>query len=615
VCWRAQRALHTAQEQVAAAGHFRFQVRRVEPVPTPGFEWISAPAVFSAATRFQGKLYVSGPAGLFEYDSRGALLKQYLAGRDLPSSPLGSMARAVLSDARRPELVIGTRSEGVLAFDGHSFRQVRPEDPQARNITAVLPLASGRLLIGTQKRGVLAYDGAQLTILHPSLAGLHITALAGDEGDLWIGTRDRGVLRFHAGQVDAFGEAEGLPDPQVQAIALSGGAVYVGTAVGVAEFRDGRLQRILARGSFARALLAREKTLLVGTMDEGIAELPLGPARALAIHARSDLGPAEIEQLFEADGAVYALARDGLYQAAAARGWRRVLSQQGSLLTDRNIAALAVDPGGRLWIGYFDRGLDIIADLGRGRPRHVEDERVFCVNRILPTAGGDETYVATANGLVLFDAAGNQQQVLKRSDGLISDHVTDVAPYRGGMAVATPAGLTFLDRGGARSLYAFHGLVNNHVYALGVQGDRLMAGTLGGLAVLDDEKITGSYTSATSSLKANWITAVAPLGDEWMVGTYGAGIVKLDASGHFQPFDIASGRFEVNPNAMLVTPQHVFAGTLGNGLYVFDRASQRWSLTRDGLPSENVTAIAAFGGYLYVGTDNGLVRIAEQNFR
>jgi ligand-binding sensor domain-containing protein len=59
----------------------------------------------------------------------------------------------------------------------------------------------------------------------------------------------------------------------------------------------------------------------------------------------------------------------------------------------------------------------------------------------------------------------------------------------------------------------------------------------------------------------------------------------------------------------------VFAGTLGHGLYVYDRESQRWTVVRDGLPSENVTALAASGGYVYVGTDNGLVRIGEQNFR
>ncbi|MBZ5647445.1 MAG: hypothetical protein LAN37_09510 [Acidobacteriia bacterium] len=613
--WRALHALHGAEKQVAAEKNFRFSVRRVESVSAAGFEWISTPAVFSGAARFEDKLYVSGPAGIFEYDARGALVKQYLVGRELPPSPLGQMARAVLADAREPELLMATESEGVLAFNGRSFRQIRPEDAQARGITAILPLPSGRLLMGTQKKGVLVYDGHAITVLHPTLANLQVTALAGNETDLWVGTRDRGVLRFHAGQTDTFGETEGLPDAQVHSIAIAGESVYVGTSVGVAEFRDGKQQRVLAKGAFARALLPQGKTLLVGTMDEGIAEVPLERSRVTSprVHAFRDAG--ETQQLFETEGAVYALARDGLFELGQGIGWKRVLSREGALLSDRNISALAVDGRGRLWVGYFDRGLDIVTDSASSRPVHVEDERVFCVNRILPQSGREETYVATANGLVLFDAGGNEQQVLKRGDGLIADHVTDVVPYHGGMAVATPAGLTFLDGAGARSLYAFHGLVNNHVYALGVFGDRLLAGTLGGLSVLDDEKIVGSYTTATSELKANWITAVIPLGNGWIVGTYGAGIVKLDATGHFQPFEVATDKFEVNPNALLATAKHVFAGTLGHGLYVYDRESQRWTVVRDGLPSENVTALAASGGYVYMGTDNGLVRIAEQNFR
>jgi ligand-binding sensor domain-containing protein len=161
-------------------------------------------------------------------------------------------------------------------------------------------------------------------------------------------------------------------------------------------------------------------------------------------------------------------------------------------------------------------------------------------------------------------------------------------------------------------MYAFHGLVNNHVYALGVSGDELIAGTLGGLSVLNKGDVEANYTTATSNLKHNWITAVVPVGSEWMVGTYGAGILGLDHSGHFHSFEKASGPFEVNPNAMLVTPDYILAGTLGNGLYLYDRQSERWSVINSGLPSLNVTALARGNGYIYVGTDNGLVRIPEQ---
>jgi ligand-binding sensor domain-containing protein len=57
----------------------------------------------------------------------------------------------------------------------------------------------------------------------------------------------------------------------------------------------------------------------------------------------------------------------------------------------------------------------------------------------------------------------------------------------------------------------------------------------------------------------------------------------------------------------------VLAGTLSKGLYVFNRATTRWSVVTDGLPSLTVTALAAGNGFIYVGTDNGLVRISEQN--
>jgi ligand-binding sensor domain-containing protein len=72
---------------------------------------------------------------------------------------------------------------------------------------------------------------------------------------------------------------------------------------------------------------------------------------------------------------------------------------------------------------------------------------------------------------------------------------------------------------------------------------------------------------------------------------------------------------EVNPNAMLVSSDHVFAGTLGDGLLVYDREKRRWSVLREGLPSGNVTALAQSNGYVYVGTDNGLVRIEEKKLR
>lgn len=325
VMLRSSRVLRSAAEDVRAEHEFRFVVRPLPSTLNNGFEPVSSPAVFVQAARFQDHLYVAGPAGLQEYDLAGTMLHQYSAGSDLPASPLIAIAPAVLSDSHEPELIVATADDGLLAFNGRTFRQILPATPEARAITAIEPVGSGHLLFGTKTRGVLIYDGKQITVLHPTLDALYVTALAGNESDLWIGTLNRGILHFHAGQTDAFSESEGLPDHQVESLAISGDATYVGTATGVAVFSAGRFSRVLAPGVLATALLASPTQLYVGSEDQGVTVIPLEGRRP-----NPNLGPGaqlpEVHQLFMSDNAVFAVARNGLYRMAPhAFGWQRVL--------------------------------------------------------------------------------------------------------------------------------------------------------------------------------------------------------------------------------------------------------------------------------------------------
>lgn len=616
--WRATRALRLSTEEVRAEREFRIEARPFAPRAGAGFELVSAPAVFLQAARFQEHLYIGGPGGLLEYELNGSPARQFIPGRELPPSPLVALAPALLADSREPELLIATAQDGLLAFNGHDFRQIRAQDPEARAITAMLPASAGHLLIGTSKRGVLIYDGKRLSLLHPSLNGLYVTALAGSETDLWIGTLNQGVFHWHAGAVEVFGEEQGLPDRQVQCVTISGEKTFVGTVLGAAVFVGGRFSNVLAPGVLTTSLLSSGSNLFVGSEDQGVLTIPIGSPQTAPHLSHSNQTPelTKVRQIFASGNDVYVLSSDALYRMrASGLGWQQVLRPGSAILSDRNISALAADKSGRVWIGYFDRGLDLL-DADAAHARHVENNHVFCINRIVPDERTGTVAVGTANGLVRFDSNGGQQQVLTRADGLIADHVTDVAVFRDGLVVGTPGGLTFLDAAGPRSMYAFHGLVNNHVYALGVSGDELMVGTLGGLSDINKEMVRVSYTAGTGSgLKHNWITAVVPVGDDWIVGTYGAGILLLDRSGHFQSFEKATAPFDVNPNAMLVTAQHVFAGSLGNGLYVYDRDARRWTVFTDGLPSLNVTALAESNGTIYAGTDNGLVKILEQKLR
>jgi ligand-binding sensor domain-containing protein len=625
--WSARRAASVATQRVRADSLAAFSLRNLDPANTP-VEVLAAGDLTGGGAGFDGKLYVAGNGGVSEYLADGSPGRRFRPGVGLPPAPVTALAAGVLPNTSGRELLIGTSGEGLIVFDGSRLWQMRPHDAAARKVTALLPTASGRLLLGTESAGVLAYDGRNLQTFHPSLAHLHVTALAGDAADLWVGTLDQGVLHWHAGQVERWSNANGLPDQQVLAIQSAGDLAFVGTPMGVAAFRAGRFDRVLAPGVFANALLLRERDLLIGTFDEGVFRVPLEAHPVRPASFARGLAGSSVHHLFTSGAgpwpatpasAVFALTDSGLHQLSSEGVWSPVVVPQSvaqpQRLTNANISALAVDPDGRLWVGYFDRGLDIV---DAGRVTHLEDDTLFCINRIATDTETRRVAVATANGLAMFDALGRVREVLRKHDGLLADHVTDVRFVRGGtpstttMVAATPAGLTFFDAGGTHSVSAFQGMVSNHVYALGADGDSLLAGTLGGLSVLSRGAVTASYTTANSKLKHNWITAVTHVGQDWFVGTYGAAVMRLTPSGAWEQFDDLKTPAVINPNTMLTTAAHVYAGTLGSGLLVYDRDKARWRASAVGLPSMNVTALAASHGAIYIGTDNGLVRISEE---
>jgi ligand-binding sensor domain-containing protein len=608
VVWRASRAQQEAAVEVAAKSELPFRIIPVDRIVPPAAEPISAIPGFRDLATYKEMIAVSARAGLFLYDRNGVLTRTFRSGFELPPAELGGLSVGIAAGSAEPELFLATRGEGVLAFNGSRFRQILPSDAGSQIVTAVLVLGSGRVLFGTERQGLLAFDGSHLAPFHARLKNAHITALAGNDADLWIGTLEDGVFHYHGGQLEELQSA--LPDPQVLSLTVAEGAAYVGTPLGAVEFRDGKRLRTLADGFFARAMARRGEELYIGTQDEGIVDIPLEARHPPRTASDSGTPIGAVLQLANLEGELYAVSDNTILRyESGPKHWREVLTGGPSVMADRNVAAVALSAG-RLWIGYFDHGLDVV-DAGLEHAIHHEDDTLYCINRIVEDEEGARTAVATANGLMLFDSGGMPRQVMGRKDGFLSDHVTDVAFREGGMVVATPAGLSFVDRAGVRSLYVFHGLVNNHVYTVAARGHQTVAGTLGGVSILDDDSVRANYTTGNSHLKHNWITALVRVGDDWFAGTYGAGVLRLDAHGEWHTFPGQVDGVVINPNAMVAIGDRVYAGTLGRGLLVFDRTSGRWTSTTTGLPSSNVTALAAGAGYLYVGTDNGLVRMPE----
>lgn len=607
-------ALRDAEVAVAAGESVPFQEIGRSGASSGLFEPYASAPEFVGAAGHDGRLVLAGADQLRVLGQDGAADSVHRSGETLPPARITAIAEGRAMRGPGRVLFVGTSGEGLLIltrFEPLTFDQVRADEVRYRDITAVLPLGDGRVALGTRRAGVLVYDGAKLAPLHKDLAGQAVTALAGDAAELWIGTMAGGAYRLRGAAIEHLSGDEGLEDPHVSAILLEGESAFIATPMGVSEWVDGRWRRAVAEGLFATAMRRKGRELLLGTLDQGAYSVALDavrrPGRATLRPIDAVPGDANIRAFVQTADATAAISPAGLHVLSGEPRTADASAASDSL-AHTNVSALAFDSAGRIWVGYFDRGLDILASDGR-RERHIEDDTVFCVNRIASDARRGRMYVGTANGLAVYDSAANRLDILRREDGLLADHVTDVLPSAQKLTVATPAGLSFVDDSGARGLYAFHGLVNNHVYAVAESGGELLAATLGGLSLLAGESVRSSFTTANSNLRHNWITAAVADGGEWYLGTYGGGVARLTEGGEIVPFPDIHGQLEVNPLAIAAAEGRVFAGSLGRGLWVYAAATDRWTQITAGLPSTNVTALATRDGWLWVATDNGLVRV------
>jgi len=121
----------------------------------------------SRATRglaqFNGSVFAATDGGLVEFDEDGKTRRRYTTLDGLPESDLTSIA------VFNSKLFIGSRSQGLIVFDGKRFERYRWTDRDEQAVTVLLE-DRGRLLIGTFAGGLLEFDGGRFREIKVSAA-------------------------------------------------------------------------------------------------------------------------------------------------------------------------------------------------------------------------------------------------------------------------------------------------------------------------------------------------------------------------------------------------------------------------------------------------------------
>lgn len=619
--WFVFRSIDAERERLAADGRVIVESERcVAPNATGVTLWLPAtPAV--DVEPFAGNVYAATAGGLVVFDAQGKALRRYTSLDGLPENSLTCLERF------GGKLYIGTTGSGMLEFDGESFTRYRFVQPAASKVSA-LHEADGRLLVGTFDAGVYEFDGTTFTRQFQGDFGdacRQVTSIATDASRMYVGTFDAGLFVWKEGQSIRFRSDEGMPSNRITGIAFRDGACLVATDLGVVDVSNAGAVSLIAKVPNATGVAVRGEETWVSSLTAGLRAATDVPATVVPIADRQ-AAPSGAVAPFGAtassalglkveDGVLWAMTDRGLLASVATDGAARfetfALPDGLGGLSASHVAALAVDGRGRVWAGMFDGGIDVLdADSGE-RLERLQDGNVREVNALAVESGSDIVWVASSRGVVQFDG-GRKAKSIGPDQGVAGNSATALAvgigPTGRGVAVATNAGVTFADGAVAKTVTAFHGLPNNHVYAVASLRGRTYAGTLGGLAEIEGLKVGQTYSVSNSRLPHNWVNALASFEGQLFVGTYGGGVASLMPSGEIVVHE-DTAKTDVNPGAMAVVGRRLYVGTLAAGALVYDIDADRWTRLGAVLGSANVTAIASNDRYVFFGTDCGIARI------
>ena len=522
---------------------------------------------------------------------------------------LSDQVNAIAADAKH--IWIAT-DKGINRFNKHEnlWISYTVEDGLANNKVSSVAVDGEAVWFGTES-GVSKYqpkvDKWTTYTRDDGLPSNRVMAIGIDGNYIWFGT-DKGLSRYNKG-IDVWAlrttDDGGLTSNEISAIAVEDEYVWFATDKGVSRYDkkiDSWTQLTKSEGladDNVTTIAIDEDFIWFGTENAGVSLYSNTEQTFVKTYTRNDL--------LETDKINYILV-DGLYVwiGTANEGVQRYIKpvdtwvhykmQDG--LPSSNITAMAVD-GKHVWFGTYEDGLARF-DKIRGLWSTVKKAEGLVSDNIKSIAEHDGAlWIGTAMGLSRFDLQSEGWKTYTKAQGLTTNYITRVVAASDAIWVGTSKGLGRYQNNRWKFWRHQHGLPSDFILDVVVVDQVVWVGTRNGLCQYNQEN--GSWHTF-EELEGTWINAIAVDGNSLWLGT-DRGLAQLTD----QRLTFHSSRFTHHVSAIASEQDIVWVGTQ-QGLFMFDIREKRWHnfTTEDGLPNNNVRALAVTEGALWVGTPGGL---------
>lgn len=591
---RVDRALEGSATAIAERPVEWAPIPEGSPLPFWGSEDIDAVAVQPEA------IYVAGAAGVARLDA--AASGDVAFGAVDLATALPTRRASAFASWRR-DVVVGLAQGGLYVRRDGAWLEAR-SGFGALHVRALAETVSGELWIGARE-GLFRMRYAETT-----MARLHATSVRavaiGDDGRVVSGG-EAGLFATR-GDVTTALKVDGAPTAWIDALAVLEGRVWAVTSTGLFAEQSNGVLRAVSEGA---------DVVSIASVDGRIAAA-VEPAERSVRWFEAD-GRARIETVPDAPRGVMAAggrlimdAASGLWQKSGS-DWKRMTRRgNGSTLGQTHVGALAAYRG-RLVVGFFDGGLaELVPTTAAAFPGAAPSFML----RALPTTATNANGPWAINALL--DAGGALHIAsLRGAWRLEGDRLTPLGEAAATFSLArTPSGVA-IGRGDGvllpeqKLLSGFQGLPGNQATALAATANGLLVGTPSGLGYVEGRSVRWRVASGDGALPHPWVTGILPTADGVLVATYGGGLTRragtMAEKGAWAAFAETAG-LKINTGCLFTAAGRVYAGTDGQGLLRLSKDGSRFERLKLSLPSPRVTALAEMGGFLYIGTDEGLTR-------
>src|SRR6267154_2759099 len=226
---RAQHQLEEARARLERQDIVPFEKRPCPPLASKELAIWQGYRNSRAIAQFRDNYFVATDGGLVEFDPAGNLLRHYSVLDGLPESDLPSLAPL------GAKLFIGTRTQGLVTFDGERFESYRWTDRAPQAISILLEEAN-RLLIGTMAGGLIEFDGRQFKEMkvgaeHRRLIGINHLSKQGAR--LFVGTFADGLWVQEGARWLQYTVANGLLSDRIVGVIADGENLFVASDYGL----------------------------------------------------------------------------------------------------------------------------------------------------------------------------------------------------------------------------------------------------------------------------------------------------------------------------------------------------------------------------------------------